>query len=256
MVSYLQFGNEIRELAEDWVTQVESASTWELGIRLDGEAGAHEAVNEAGIRAVAKPSTYLSDGEIRASHEKIAADLAHHVGVPVPPVCLWTNQKTGRCYSISAWAFPECLTWIGAKQLGILSADFIRAARPIITVGMVFHTWIGNIDPHGGNVLVDARCSELTPKLAFIDHAFSMSKTWRDERAALQKAGTDYCGSITIAPVAAADITARIQSLDPGIINNIVNRVPENYLPTRAKNIIIANLVRRRRELAGAFGVI
>lgn len=118
-MNYSRFTPADLKLAEAWSSRAESPCNWELGDKLMGESGPNEALNPDGLKAVAKPSVAHNDGVPRAAHEKIAADLAHHVGVPVPSVVLWTNQKSGKDYAISRWAFPECETWIAADRLGL-----------------------------------------------------------------------------------------------------------------------------------------
>jgi hypothetical protein len=235
---------------------VESPCEWEFGEKLSGESGSHEVINPDGLKAVAKPSVAHNDGVSRAAHEKIAADLAHHVDVPIPAVTLWTNCKNGKSYAISRWAFPECQTWAGATRLGLITQEYVHAARPLISVGAVFHTWIANSDPNHENVMIDLRAPPPSPGLAFIDHAFSMGQFWRSENEQMQKAGTDYCGAISLLPGPMAEVVAKIHSLDERLIREIIGRVPDKYLPSDRRRIIIANILRRREQLAGIFGVV
>jgi hypothetical protein len=253
---YCRFHPKDLAVADAWVSLVESPCSWTLGEKLEGEAGSHAVTNDQGIRAVAKPSVAHNDGVPRAAHEKIASDLAHHIDVPVPAVCLWTDPNTSRHYSVSAWAFDECLSWSGASKLNLLTATFLHEARPIISVGAVFHTWIGNSDPNGENVLIDVKAPANLPGIAFIDHAFSMSRMWQGETETLQEAGTDYCGQMSLLPGPMAEVISRIQSLDSKVIEEIVSRIPDYYLSSGRRRLIIANLMRRRGELAGVFGVI
>ncbi len=256
MAVYTRFSSADMALAKEWSSLVESPYEWCFGDKLKGEAGSYEVYTpDRMLRAAAKPSIAQHDGIPRAAHEKIAADLAHHLDVPVPASCLWTNKATGKSYSISRWAFIECETWIGATRLGVIGPDYLQSARPTISVGAVFHTWIGNTDPNGENVLVNTRAPNV-PGIAFIDHAFSMSQMWQRDDEELRKAGTDYCGVISLLPGPMAEVVAKIQSLDEALIREIICRIPDNYLPCDRRRIIIANLLRRRQQLAGLFGVV
>jgi hypothetical protein len=255
MSHYRRFALKDHQIADTWAATVDSPTEWTLLEKLPCESGARKAISDNNLVAVAKPDASL-DGLPRAANEKIASDLAHRIGVPVPAVCLWTDKKSKRQYSVSAWAFPQCVSWAGAAHLQKIDENFIEAVRPLISIGWIFHTWIGNTDTHGENVLIDARGSKTEPGIAFIDHAWSLGATWRTENDPMTKAGTVYCGRVSPAPSSLADMASRIRSLNDSDINEIVGRIPSSYLPSDRRRIIIENLLRRREQLAGLFGVL
>jgi hypothetical protein len=74
------------------------------------------------------------------------------------------------------WAFLQAEIW-GLVSPG-LSRKFLENASATFAAARVFHTWIGDHDHagHPGNVVVDLNSSEDRPGVAFIDHAYSMSR--------------------------------------------------------------------------------
>lgn len=242
-------------LAAQWSASAVTSDTWTLSGQVgDGVSGSFWATRSDGIQAVAKPA-YQQGVVPNAAHERIAAELAYRIGVPVPPVQLWDAQQGRGLFAVSAFPFRQPLTWRQAQ--GILTPTFRQNALPMLATGYVFHAWIADTDHanHDGNLLVDAECTEDAPGVSFIDHAYSLSVGWQPGSAACQPLSTYYAAPSALPPSVIADTVGRIQAVTDQEIAAIVDAVPVAYLPTVTAQIIKQCLSQRRQELPAAFGI-
>jgi len=253
MDRYCRFEPREQRLARLWSQTAVNEETWTLGDYIGrGESGARRITNRDGLTGVAKNAFWHSING--AAHEKIAADLGHQLGIPVPPVALWQQSDTGSLYSISAEAFPQHVSWDQARILGHLTTEFRKNARPILSAGYLFHAWIGDRD-HGenpGNVVVNTDSSEMRPALAFVDHCLSMSYkgSWFDAPFTVGD-GTYYgLRREEMARDVLKDCVGRIMRLPESEIDTIVRRVPEAYLPQVDADLICRGLLARREQLS------
>lgn len=254
MNPYLRFAPRELELWNDWSQSVLSTDGWVIaGPVGDGESGSSFITRSDGLRGIAKPA--LQNGDMpRAAHEKIASDLALEVGVPVPPVILWTDPLNKEHYAISAMAFEQTMTWAQSQHLR--SPVFDENCKEIFAGGFVFHNWIGDGDHggHAGNLVVDMDSGEDLPGVAFIDHAFSMSQSWTAS-APIQPIGSYYCPIADLPLKAMVDAVERARSVRVGRIEEIVRRIPLEFLSQHRADIIIRNLIERREQLTAALGL-
>jgi hypothetical protein len=255
-MSYRRFGAADEEIAKAWSAKPEAIDAWSLGIPIGkGEAGSFHATSDKAGRGACKPA-FHGNGASRGAHERIASDLAFALKLPVPAVCLWTDPITGALYSISAWAFPQALTW--AEAATRLSAVFMQNAAPTFSAARVFHSWIGDTDHNGngGNVVVDVSSSDERPGIAFIDHAFSMSYTPQFATQDLAPLPLCYVPDGLVNMEATQSMVAEINGLEQKFIENTVRRIPAAFLPPDRGEAIIEGLVRRPGELERAFGIV
>lgn len=249
------FAQDHEELAGIWAGTTGTAEAWTLGSPIGtGESGSYHVTSAAGRRGACKPA-FASDTTARAAHEKIAADLAHSLKLSVPACCLWTDQATGKQYSISMWAFSQADTW--GQVLPTLSRTFLTNAAPAFAAARVFHTWIADHDHagHGGNVVVDLTSSEDKPGVAFIDHAFSLSRVPGFDSHPVAPLAIHYIPPDLEDRGAIQQMCQYINDLEDTMIEGIVRRVPAEFLPLDKADVIIKGLLRRRQELPQAFGV-
>ena len=149
-----------KDSRRNWATTPIAADLWTLGAQIGrGEAGSFHQVHpiKALARFVSPPSALTVR---RGRHIKqFAADLALALKLPVQAVCLWTAPDGGQ-FGVSAWAFPQALTW--AEVATRLSATFMQNAAPTFSAARVFHSWIGDTDHNGnaGNVVVDVTSAD------------------------------------------------------------------------------------------------
>jgi hypothetical protein len=255
-MTYRRFSETQEQIAEAWTARAEAADQWTLGAAVGrGEAGSFHITSDKGCRAVCKPAFAGEGGTPRAAHERNASDLARLLGLPVPPVCLWIDPATSHRYAISAWAFEQAFTW--AEIATRLSAAFMQNAAATFSAARVFHTWIADTDHNNnpGNVVVDAASSDNRPGVAFIDHAFSMSYNGDFASAATSAVPVSYIPGALVDAGATREMIATINHLDERNIENVVGRIPTGFLPEDRRGAIISGLIKRKGELAGAFGV-
>jgi hypothetical protein len=253
-MTYRRFAAAEEEIDDDWSAKAEAVDEWTLGAPIGrGEAGSVHATSNKGRLGACK---LAFQGDMpRGAHERIAADIARALGLPVPPVCLWVNPVTAIAYSISAWAFAQALTWGEMKNQ--LSAVFMQNVAATFSAARVFHTWIGDTDHNNndGNVVVDVTATEQAPGFAFIDHAFSMSYTNGFDSAPLAVVPPSYIPAPQLDALATAGMVRAINDLAPDFIDNTVTRIPTAFLPQARGQAIIRGLMKRRTELGPAFGV-
>jgi hypothetical protein len=152
-MSYRCFAQADEAISDQWSRETSTTESWTLGGPIgSGESASSHVLSSSGRRGAGKPA-HATDGTPRAAHEKIASDLAYHLGLPVPAVCLWTNPTDGARYAVSVWAFSQALTW--ADMIPKLTAPFLQNAGKVFSAARVFQTWIADSDHNGngGNVL-------------------------------------------------------------------------------------------------------
>jgi hypothetical protein len=254
-MSFRCFAPVDEEIADRWSRETATPDAWTLGLPIGtGEAGSFYISSADGRRGACKPA--FGNNVHRAAHEKIAADLAFNLKLSVPACCLWTDSKSGNRYSISNWAFSQAMMWrdVSAK----LSDTYKRNAGPAFSAARVFHSWIADTDHNGndGNVVVDTTRGEESPGIAFIDHAYSMSMNPNFDTAPLQALAHYYIPPAAFDADATAKMVKYINGLEAKMIEDIVRRVPADFLPPDRAEVIITGLLKRRSELPGAFGVV
>ena len=248
---YRRFLPELEQLASQWNCTAETSDHWtDLELADSTESKPRKVQNQDGLLGVAKPGIKRPDGVARAAHEKITSDLAYHLGLPVPPVILWdrgTNiDDTAERYTgISAWAFPQPLSW--DKAVKQLSENMQNSASASLSAMYTFETWITATDRKPAHILVYLEDEDESVRLAFIDYAYSMTYQWKSENA---PAGTSqWCLELPKDTGAIQEIVDKIEALDDEVISTIVSRVPETYLTPSQSNLIIQNLGCRRHKI-------
>lgn len=253
-MSYSRFNSAQVQRALEWARGEYSNDDWEIGAPVGrGISNSHHITCKDGTRGVAKQA-FDFDLNPSGAHEKIAADLAHHLDIPVPPVRLWTDPVTGTPYAISAWAFDQTISWEEAEQKGALTPEYVNATVPFVTAGTVLHTWIGDGDRNPGNTVIDVE--RVDPAIAFIDHAFGFSKNWREGGPYdVFPAVHHYMKGVTLDRVVVEDCIRRVQSLEHAAVRGIVERIAPAYLSSERAHLIVTHLVQRQATLAKAFGI-
>lgn len=198
-MSYRRFSPELDEIAEAWAAEACTKDKW----RVLGPFGATESSpfrvsrDDDGLEGLAKPGVKKSDAIARAAHEKIASDLAYHLGLPVPPVILWDRGEdceSERYVSVSAWAFSPALSW--QEVQGQLTHAHKSQAAPIVSAVLAFETWISAEDRKSDHVLAKC-CGNGQPPLARL-HRLRILNDIRVERPACAAwRSADLCASRT-----------------------------------------------------------
>ena len=197
-----------------------------------------------------KPGTAATSNPHTAATEKIVADLAYLLKLPVPPVTLWDRGSASgapQFVAVSAWAYDGVVTWgqIEATATPAQKASLLDAASSMVP----FEAWIGAQDrANGGNVLAsDDTAGGL--RGAWIDYAWSLDYTWAGNRNPDCIIGQMYPMVGAQQRDAMMQVVDGIESLDGSAIEQIVNRIPSNFLPRQIADSILQNLLSRRATL-------
>ena len=136
--------------------------------------------NGAGLVGVQRPGHGNPSNPHTAATEKIVADLAHLVGLPVPPITLWDRGEAAslpRYVAVSAWAFADAATW--AEGSPALTPQDQASLLPWASAMIPFEEWIAAQDrQNAGNVLITKRANGDVAG-AWIDYAFALDHSWR-----------------------------------------------------------------------------
>ncbi len=250
---YRRFSSELEKLAQDWVAVASVGINWkELGA-FGGTESQPFKVQSGNLLGLGKPGVVKNDGIARAAHEKIASDLAFHLGLPIPPVTLFDRGVAcagERYVCVSAWAFEQPFTWDQAQ--GKFTPAHRAEAGPIVAAMLAFETWISAEDRKSDHVLVQV--TDGAPiQLAFIDYAYSLSKAWPDSN-------TQVGAAHQYMPVPRDDtfvciVADRIARFDEQLIRELISRIPTNYLTDQKKRIIIGNLTARAKRIHELLGL-
>ena len=253
---YRNFDPEVEKLATEWAASACTEAEWEdLGPFGATESKPFRVARRSdGTVGLAKPGRKSNDSTARAAHEKIASDLAYHLGLPVPPVILWDRCRDDvsvRHVSISAWAFSPALTW-PEVQAALTPDQRLQVAR-CASAMMAFESWISADDRKADHLLLNAVEPDGHVQLAFIDYAYSMSKSWQGSEAAKGHASSFL--PLDRNEEALHEVADRIVGFDKALIEHIVSRVPGHYVSEKQRDVVLSNLVSRSRRLMSILGV-
>jgi hypothetical protein len=110
-----RFAAATRAIEASWCANACSGDSWRpTGPEWQTNNRPVQLVNGSGLLGVQKPGDVAPTNSHTAATEKIVADLAAVIGLPVPPVTLWDRGSATAGFqfvSVSAWAFEQPLTW-------------------------------------------------------------------------------------------------------------------------------------------------
>jgi hypothetical protein len=253
---YRRFAPSTCAVEQAWSTTVFSGDTWtETGLRWDTMDRPSQLDNGKGIYGVQKPGIPNPWNPHRAATEKIVADLAFVLDLPVPPVTLWDRGPDAgepRFVSVSAWAFEQPFTWrqIEAFLTREQLQQMVRPASAMIP----FEEWVGATDrQNGGNVLVGFGPDDEAVG-AWIDYGFSLHHVWRGNSSPDCSVRDMYPACGTPDKEAMKSSAERIAAVDRKTIEGIINRVPPDYLPAGVAENIRENLFLRQSAVHELWG--
>ena len=253
------FPEAVERLATEWRIEIETREAWEItGPVGSGRDGARF-VRLGSVVGVAKPRSAIpAIADLpRAAHEKIAADLAHDLGLPVPPATLWRRGKVPhgeeRLMSISAVPFADVFTWgqlEGHPRVrSPVLAEISRAASAMVALDV----WLSNMDRvNDGNLLVATAYEgeAHVVRWAFIDYSNSLLFAWRDEDArSLAPPGGLFPSDAKLIAEALDASVAAIEAFSAASLGEIVNRIPDEFLSATQKATILRTLLARQALL-------
>lgn len=264
MTSCRAFSDDLEAIAQRWNEVVCTSDKWTP----EGPPGEAEGISAGfyvrsdGVRGFAKPSVHpnprLGSPHVTnpvAAHEKIAADLAHRLGLPVPPAVLWDRGKrkdgSPHLCVISALAFAPAYKWSQVMRLPRAGVRMLPAISAAASAMVVYDTWMDNRDRiNPGNLIVSEDGTTGLIRCAYIDFAQSMTFGWQDGPAPsiLSQIGP-YPGSVPVDLKAMTETLCKIESMDDAAISEPIQRIPTSFMTSQRKQVIINGLRQRRDQL-------
>lgn len=263
--------------ADPWRELVTSPWSWR---RCPNQAGAlaHPTNSEAGgffvtsdelggSRAYLKPLRRpMPAGQVRAAREKIVADLAHDLGVLVPPVLLYDRGVTPsgeeQHVCLSRVMFSRQWSWQQAKQLIVLAQDD-RATKIVMSAlsvdpakAFALDAWVGQPDhndhPHN---IVFGYIPSSTPdgRFVFLDYAWSLGYHTKG-RFNWDNGGWQATDCPPFPPhmirfldkQVLKETVELIEQMDDANVKEVVERIPDHFLPDNQRRMILTGLLGRR----------
>ncbi|HXW96860.1 MAG TPA: hypothetical protein VEI47_04680 [Gemmatimonadales bacterium] len=262
---YRRFDNSVEGVAKAWRQQVVTSEAWTV-VRTAGIGEAQSLF----VTAPNHPGGYAKPGKNdppiavlpRAAHEKIASDLAYELELPVPPVVLWVRpsppQGQETYAAISTVPFTNAQMWSTIRQAGHLVERLTLELNPTCSAMAAFDTWVWNTDRHNeGNLLVTEEIvggETSVVRAAYIDYAYSLSHSWPSP-AEVQRGGCVACyPSFGVQPdlEAMSATVTRIESLPDSVIEEVVKRVPPEFISAECRQRTLEGLLARRGIIRNA----
>ncbi len=277
-----------------WRDEVMSPWTWRRAANQAGGVDGTPARAEGGgyfvtcdavpRRAYLKP-TRRERGRFtcRAAREKIVADLAHDLGVRVPPVLLFDRRDAPpgeeTLCAVSLVMFPRQYSWRTIKDFvvepsrapdvhAIVMADLPTAAARALALDAWVMQWDHGDHPH--NIvfgLTDAGAGHLV----FLDYAMALGHAWVDdprvredfralgwvrwdtERGWAAAVETPFPPDMArhLHPAVLAATIEKIEEFPEAVVRSVVERIPDRYLDDLERTTIIDGLLQRRALIRG-----
>lgn len=227
-----------------------------------GESGGFYVAPEGGAwpRCYLKPTKKGAPGAERAAREKLASDLAFDLGLHVPAVLLTSRDAPAdqeRHVCLSAVQYPHQWSWSQiSEHMQLSPASTISAmARPdleaVAAAAWVFDTWVGQRehDEHPHNIVWGYDSSLTASGFVFLDYAtsFGWGDQWRNRGwLNLEAARIPALMLATIDSASIGTHLDRLEAVADGVIRDLVERIPADFLSDEQHALIVEGLIGRR----------
>ncbi len=162
------------------------------------------------------------------------------------------------------WSWAQLLKFLSDADASDTGRLMLRLMPVAAADAWVFDTWVDQTDHgsdtddgHPHNIILGYNPADTTSaELLFLDYAFSMgcggnwdAHGYRDVRPArFPRKLREHADRLRM-----RETVERVQELEEATVRNVVERVPEFYLPQDMKPQIIDGLLERRKQLGVAF---
>lgn len=182
-----------------------------------------------------------------AAREKIASDLAFDLGLPVPPAILWRRPRGGEMRVVlSLVKYPRQLAWAFVEQgemrpPGIDTALATRAFRSASGM-LAFDAWVDQHEHarhHPGNIVWGFDPSDPPASgIVFLDYANALGSggQWWTPENRIEEPGFPSLLLPHLDPTVLDEVVRRIEGFSLTALTEIVDRVPDDFLP-RARSL-------------------
>ena len=155
--------------------------------------------------------------------------------------------------SISGLAFPRALPW-GAIPPS-LRGRLLPRLSAVASAMAAFDSWLANTDrQNDGNLLLSDDDSVTPPvlRVAYLDFANSMTYRWaQKERWKLDDAVACYPDNVPTDGTTLRAAVQEIEQLPSTTIEEIVTRIPEEFLSVAHRTTILEGLLHRQSRVRG-----
>ena len=272
------YAEEARVISQRWQATVVSPFPWEsvanqAGAIMPppaGEAGGFFVTSPAiaGRRAYLKPTRRDEQRQVcHAAREKIASDLAYHVGVQVPPVLLYlrpdsaANEENHCCVSLVM--YPRQFSWGQIRDLladqNLTAAQAMSAQLPQAAAdALAFDTWVDQTDhaDHPYNIIYGFNPNDPSDAAyVFLDYSYSLGANsgWADGTyKGCHPAPFPPLMLASSSPAALNRAVQRIEGCTDRAIREIVERIPDDFLALPDRDLISRRLIERRSHVREA----
>ena len=232
---------------------------------LEGECGGYfVTADDFPRRAYLKPVKKLEDHAERAvaAREKIASDLAFDLSLPVPPALLTAQPGAPPLPGgavVSLVMYPVQWAWEHVRWKTpddhVVQAALERVFAESAAGMLVFDTWLGQLDhdDHPHNIVWGYDPKDLADtRLVYLDFARSLGclDCWEEGKwQEVVRAPFPHRLTETLNDARLADAISKVGALSEESIQKIVMRVPDDYLDSGRKSVVVEGLLGRRRQL-------
>jgi len=255
----------LASICKEWRRQLFTDREW---VRTEekpispGEAGGYRVASaEFPFSAYLKPLRVCELHEPRAANEKIVADIASDLKLSVPPVLLYRRQNQPsneevRC-CISLVVYPEHHEWGQIWNLSLFPQSvqlLVRDALSSYSKTFALDLLIGQTDRNNQrNVVLGAdAASPPNTEFLFLDHAMSLNYGNRWDNMGWKKVEMVPIPDIlksSLRKDLVLDGADQLADLADAHVQDIVERIPEDYMASAHRAAVIAGLNGRKHLL-------
>jgi hypothetical protein len=266
MPAIRRFPQDAEAHAQLWRDNPETSDPWKPTGNPGAAGGQAQGyyVTSGPVNAFAKPSQ--RDPSVpRAAHEKIAADLAFELRLPLPPAILhrWGDPPpvgTERFVALSLFPFLSVFMWRQITAVPGLDTQLKLELREAASALVPFDTWVDNTDRvNEGNLLVSKASPDpaLRLRVAYIDYSYSMTYGWRAGNYRTITPIPIYPTDQKDADIASMeDALNQIENLSDQNVRDIVSRIPSDFLTIVDRDLIIDGLLYRKQHVRASLKAI
>lgn len=253
------FSDPLGGLCAQWRHELHTDATWSVHPEQPdpGEAGGARMESSAvPYGAYLKPTRQKNDGTPRAANEKICADLANDLSLPVPPALLY-EEKNGVADSeqtvLSLWLADEVWRLKDLRDLSDppwgLADPALRRASGVIA----FDAWVGNTDRNNVRNTIFFERPDGSYQAVFLDFSYTLDKKrrWIDDDDGSDVEMPDLLSRLR-AEAERDQIQGtvdQIEGLNEDQIREVVDRIPDSYLDPSRREVVVQALTERARCL-------
>lgn len=252
--------DRIADICHAWREQLSSSLDWEQApddLPTGEAAGFKVVANDIPFGAYLKPTKPNSDDLPRSANEKICADLANDVSLPVPPAVLYVRNKApdneeshvvlSLILADRVWRYKD-IEQVPNPPWNLVEDALRRGSG---TLG--FDTWVGHQDRNNkGNLVFFQNPESGDYQVAYIDYAYTLNRNRRWEKGdPAEVSFPDFLPKILdhIDADRVRDGIDSIEDLMDEDVRVIVERIPDEFMAADHRAVVVRALLDRKSEV-------